>query len=172
MKIVLVGYMASGKSAIGRLLASKINFKHIDLDNFIEKKEQLSISKIFKKKGEIYFRKKEMEYLKELLEKTENCCISTGGGTPCYGNNMEIIKKYATSIYLKTSIKEIYTRLKSAKNKRPLVAHLSNDALLEFIGKHLFERTPFYQKANVTIPTDKKSTSEVVEIIATDLFNK
>lgn len=165
MNIVLVGYMASGKSAVGKLLSSQLKLKHIDLDDFIEKKEQLSISEIFKKKGEVYFRKKETEYLKELLKKSDNYCISTGGGTPCYGNNMEIIQKFATSIYLKTSIHEIYKRLKFAKNKRPLIAHLSNDSLLEFIGKHLFERAPFYQKATATVLTDKKSTNEVVALI-------
>ena len=92
MKIVLSGYMASGKSAVGQQLSDKLNIKFIDLDFYIETGEAASITSIFKTKGEIYFRKKESEYLQELLDLNNDCIISLGGGTPCYGNNMELIK--------------------------------------------------------------------------------
>lgn len=165
MKIALIGYMASGKSSVGKLIAEKMNLQYIDLDEFIEEKEKMTISKIFKNKGELYFRKKEMEYLEKALLKEESYCISTGGGTPCYGNNMQLIKQYTTSVYLQTSVKEIYRRLKTAKTQRPLVARLSDEELLEFIGKHLFERSSFYQQADITVTTDGKPTKEVVSSI-------
>ncbi len=169
MKLALVGYMTSGKSSVGKILSSLMNIKHVDLDEFIEEKEGSSISDIFKYKGELYFRKKEMLYLEELLKKEGDYCISTGGGTPCYGKNMELLTAYTTSVYLQTSINEIHRRLLLAKNKRPLVANLQGDDLLEFIGKHLFERNPFYQKASITVLTDGKSSLEVAQSILKSL---
>ncbi|MDD3723627.1 MAG: shikimate kinase, partial [Lutibacter sp.] len=97
MKIVLLGYMASGKSAVGRILSEKLNIQFIDLDSFIEEKEQLSISEIFETKGEIYFRKIEGIYLQELLNSKESTVISLGGGTPCYGNNIDLIENKSNS---------------------------------------------------------------------------
>jgi shikimate kinase len=165
MKVVLLGYMASGKSAVGRLLAKELNMQFIDLDEFIEEKEELTISEIFKTKGEIYFRIKEGEYLKELLNLNENISISLGGGTPCYGNNIEIIEKHAISFYLNASINTIYERLIGETSKRPLVATLGENNLKEFIAKHLFERNPFYERANFTISVNDKSISEVAKTI-------
>ncbi len=110
-----------------------------------------------------------MSYLEEILQKKGDYCISTGGGTPCYGNNMELIATHTTSIFLQTSIQEIHRRLITAKNKRPLVASLSDDDLLEFIGKHLFERNPFYKKASLTVLTDGKSNLEVAQTIIKSL---
>lgn len=165
MKLVLIGYMASGKSAIGKLLANKLNYQFIDLDDYIVSKENCSISELFKNKGEIYFRLKETEYLQVLLESKDNIVLSTGGGTPCYGNNMNIINKLSESIYLKSSVKTIYNRLLSEKDSRPLVASIKNDDLIEFIGKHLFERAPFYEQATSIIKTDKMNLDEVVDSI-------
>ncbi|SFS33184.1 shikimate kinase [Lutibacter maritimus] len=167
MKVVLLGYMASGKSAVGKLLAKELNIQFVDLDDFIEKKEQLSISEIFKLKGEIYFRIKEGEYLKELLNFDKNLIISLGGGTPCYGNNMEIIKNKSKSFYLNASINTIYERLIGETSKRPLVATLGTNNLKEFIAKHLFERNQFYERSDNTILVNNKSISEVSKEIMT-----
>ena len=89
--IFLIGYMGSGKSVIGRNLSKSISYTFYDLDNFITTKERLTINEIFEQKKELYFRKIEREYLKELIDKDEKKVISLGGGTPCYDNNMEII---------------------------------------------------------------------------------
>jgi shikimate kinase len=97
MKIVLLGYMASGKSAVGKVLAEALHVQFVDLDSFIEEREQLSIAKIFETKGEIYFRKMESVHLQELLNSKEFFIISLGGGTPCYGKNMEFIKNKSSS---------------------------------------------------------------------------
>lgn len=165
MKLVLMGYMASGKSAVGKLLAKKLAYNFIDLDAYIESKEQRSISKIFDAKGEIYFRQKETIYLTELLNSNENFVLSTGGGTPCYANNMDLISNLSDSFYLKSSINTLTHRLISEKGTRPLVATLKDNQLHEFIGKHLFERTPYYQRAQMTIITDNNSINEVVDLI-------
>jgi len=167
MKIVLLGYMASGKSAVGKLLTSKLNLPFIDLDNYIENGENLSISDIFSLKGEIYFRKKEGEYLKELLNLKNDCIISLGGGTPCYGNNMDIIKNKSQSFYLNASINTIFDRLKSETSERPLVATIGKENLKEYIAKHLFERSLYYSKAEKTVSVDNKTIEEIVEEINT-----
>lgn len=165
MKIVLLGYMASGKSAVGKAVAKKTLVPFIDLDAYIEKKEQLSISEIFETKGEIYFRKKESEYLEEVLNQANDAVVSLGGGTPCYGNNMDLITKNSTSIYLKASINTIFERIKSETNQRPLVADVGLDNLKEFIAKHLFERALFYEAAWETIVVDAKTILEISEEI-------
>ncbi|NNC51131.1 MAG: shikimate kinase [Flaviramulus sp.] len=173
MILVLIGYMASGKSTIGNKLAKKLNYKFIDLDDYIKKKENLSVADIFKSKGEIYFRKQESHYLNELLQTKGNMILSVGGGTPCYSNNMELIlqSRFVRSIYLKASISTLVKNLTKNKNERPLIAHLKTDeSLTEFIGKHLFERISYYSQAEIQIITDAKSKKEIVEEIVLNLF--
>ncbi|PKQ45125.1 shikimate kinase [Confluentibacter flavum] len=173
MNVILIGYMASGKSTIGKILANKLNYDFIDLDDYIEKKEQTTIVNIFKSRGEIYFRKLETAYLKAILEHKNNVVLSLGGGTPCYGNNMDVILSdtNSKSIYLKTSIPALVSRLKNEKSKRPLLAHIETDDLLsEFIGKHLFERSQFYNLAEAKITTDNKTESEIVEELLLNLL--
>ncbi len=173
MIVVLIGYMASGKSTLGRVLAKKMNYDFIDLDDYIEEKEQLQVSDIFESKGEIYFRRVETMYLKELLDKKSKLVLSLGGGTPCYSNNMETLRENnkVKSIYLKASIPSLVARLKNEKSKRPLIAHIETDELLaEFIGKHLFERSQFYNLSEVTITTDNKTKEDVIEALVLELF--
>ena len=166
MKKVLIGYMASGKSAVGRGLTHQLKMNFVDLDDYIESNENQKIATIFKEKGEIYFRQKETYYLEELLDKDESIIISLGGGTPCYGNNMKLILAKSQSIYLRTSISSIYDRLQNEKTKRPLVANIDDDKLKEFIAKHLFERRFYYEQAIKTVATDDKTILEVVNEIS------
>lgn len=173
MIIVLIGYMGSGKSSIGQKLAKVLSYDFIDLDSYIESKEYLSISDIFFNKGEIYFRKKEGQYLNEVLKDSQHTVLALGGGTPCYGYNMKNIleKDNVTSIYLKTSIPELGKRLMKEKSKRPLISHLeTEEELVEFIGKHIFERTSFYTQSNKTISTDNQTTDLIVEKIVIELI--
>ncbi len=167
MTIVLLGYMASGKSSIGKKIAKKRNLPFVDLDDYISKKETNSIPEIFKTKGEVYFRRKETEALTELLHQNKDFILAIGGGTPCYGNNIELIKVNAKSIYLKGSINAIYTKLSKPKNKqkRPLIATIADKDLKEFIAKHLFERASYYEQADFTIIVDNKTKTEIVEEI-------
>ncbi|OUR92395.1 shikimate kinase [Flavobacteriales bacterium 34_180_T64] len=173
MIIVLMGYMASGKSTIGKELADKLNFNFIDLDDYIENREECTIKEIFKSSGEIYFRKKETVYLEEVLNTTDKIVLSLGGGTPCYGRNMQLISNASKvkSFYLKVSINNVLIRLENETTKRPLIAHIqSKDELLEFIGKHMFERLQFYNEAQFNIDTDNTSLDAIVEEIVFKLF--
>ena len=166
MKIVLIGYMGSGKSTVAKQLAKELDLPFTDLDDYIIEKEKLSIKEIFDTKGEIYFRLKESEYLKQLLYDENAGVLALGGGTPCYGNNMQLIKEASRSFYLKASIATICQRLRNEKAQRPLIASLDDEQLNEFVAKHLFERRNFYEQATVVIPIDNKSVTElVVELI-------
>lgn len=173
MNIFLIGYMGSGKSSIGRILAEVLKFDFIDYDDYIQEKTSNTISEIFKSKGEIYFRKIESKYLDDLLNNKKQSVISLGGGTPCYGDNMDRIlnSKASKTIYIKASIKTLSDRLFEEKSHRPLVAHLeTKEELLEFIGKHLFERSYYYNKSDLIVNTDNKRIDEVVESILLELF--
>lgn len=167
MKVVLLGYMASGKSTIGRLLAEKMNLNFIDLDVYIEEKEQLSVEDIFKIKGEIYFRRQEHYYLKELLASKSNFVLALGGGTPCYANNMELIKKSSNthSIYIQLKVVSLVERLLQEKSTRPLVANINDNDITEFIAKHLFERSYYYNQAEHVIGSDEISKEQLVDYI-------
>jgi shikimate kinase len=168
-KIVLTGYMGSGKTTIGRLLARATALPHIDLDEYIEQKEQQSVPEIFNIKGEIYFRKTEHSALKELLKRDEDIIVSTGGGTPCYANNHEMLNcNGVISVYLKASIDELHRRLKAQGLKsRPLLAGLPEEEREEYIAKHLFDRSYFYMQATHVVDTTVKSPEDVVnEIIS------
>jgi shikimate kinase len=173
MVIVLMGYMASGKSTIGNFLAKKLDYEFLDLDNYIENKEKKTITQIFSGKGEIYFRKLETKYLIELLSTKNNTVLALGGGTPCYGNNLEHILKSdnAVSVYLKATIHSIIKRVESERAKRPLIAHLNTkEDLAEFIGKHLFERSQFYNQADYIVSTDDFEIDKIVEQIVLKLY--
>ncbi|WP_136479801.1 shikimate kinase [Cognatitamlana onchidii] len=174
MTIVLIGYMASGKTSVGKILAQKLNYKFIDLDDFIEEKEHATVKDIFKNKGEIYFRKVETQYLNELLAlSNDNIVLSLGGGAPCFGNNMNEVldSSTATSVYLKGSVPFLSNKLIKKKIKRPLIAHIETvEQMTEFVGKHLFERIPFYSKAEKHVLIDNKSKPEIAEAIIAQLF--
>ena len=164
MKIVLLGYMGSGKTTIGKQLAKKIYHKFSDLDTYIEQQENNSISEIFKQKGEIYFRKIEHIYLKQFLKDNDSYVLSLGGGTPCYAGNMDILinENDLVTFYLQTSIPILKERLSRNSAKRPLISSLTEEKLTEYIAKHLFERREFYDKATYRISTNSKSIQEIV----------
>ena len=164
--------MASGKSLIGRELGEILNFEFLDLDAFIEEKEQKTIQEIFLENGEIFFRKIENRYLKEVLASKNDVVLSLGGGTPCFSNNLELITEdeAVQSFFLNVPVNELAKRLLQDKANRPLVQYVTNkNEMLEFVGKHLFERLPFYNKAKFKIEANK-AKEDVVEAIITKLF--
>lgn len=173
MIVILIGYMGSGKSTIGKGLATILNYDFLDLDDYIVDKEKASISDIFKTKGEIYFRKKETKYLDQLTKSTNHLVLALGGGTPCYGKNIETLTNNpnVALFYLKLSIPLLAERLFKERQKRPLISHLeSKEKLIEFIGKHLFERVQYYNRAENIIITDHKSQQDIIEDILTRLI--
>jgi shikimate kinase len=169
-KIILIGYMGSGKTTIAQLLAKEKNMNWIDLDDLIEKETQLSIATLFETKGEVYFRTIEHQLFKKVVEREENLIISTGGGTPCYANNHLLLKgEHVDSIYLKGSIDTLYQRLINEMNKRPLLANLSEEELKEYIAKSLFERSYFYNHATFKVDINQKTpetiTAELLQLL-------
>lgn len=163
MKIVLLGYMGCGKSVIGEFLSRKRQIPFYDLDLEIEKATQISISELFEKKGEIYFRKKESEILKFCLDRNEDFVLSLGGGTPCYYNNSELLRQEGVfSIYLKASADILVDRLSAEKDKRPLLHNQDEVSLKDFINKHLFDRSFYYHQAAKVVSVDNKSVEQLV----------
>lgn len=164
LKIVLLGYMGSGKSIIAEKLSEKLDIKYFDLDNIVQEKENLSIESIFKNKGELYFRKVENQLFNQVLESSDDFILSLGGGTPCYFDNHLLLKKKGVvSFYLKASIATLTERLIAEKEKRPIISHLNNSEIKEFIAKHLFERSLFYNHASNVINVDQKSINQIVD---------
>ncbi len=154
--------MGSGKTTVGKLVAKHLKINFLDLDAYIEKGEGKTIAELFSEKGELYFRKKEFFYLKEILSSNTSFLLSTGGGTPCYGNNMDAITTATrNTVYLKLSLPTLVKRLSREKAHRPLIANISDEDLIEFIGKHLFERSFYYNQASTTISCDGKSAEEL-----------
>ncbi len=171
MKVVLVGYMASGKSSVGKLLAKDLGLEFIDLDTYIEAQQQKSIKEIFSEKGEIFFRKLEHQMLSDVLTQKKSILLSTGGGTPCYGTNMEtILQNSDHSIYLQLPVSALVERIEKEKDQRPLVRELGIDELPEFVGKHLFERRSYYSQAKHVLDCNGKSIQEVLDEIKTTLL--
>jgi len=138
--------MGSGKSALGRQLAQELQAAFVDLDEIFEERYRVSIFDFFEKYGEETFRKLERELLFETA-RLENAVISTGGGTPCFFENMNFISKHGISVYLRMSSAELAERLKNIKKKRPLIRDLSSDGLEKWISLQLKIREEFYTKA-------------------------
>ena len=164
MKIVLLGYMGSGKSTISKALAKELGIDAKDLDKQIEAHVGLSVPEIFKQKGELFFRKIERQVLEDEINKNVGGVLALGGGTPCYGDNMSLIlsQENVHSIYLKASISSLTKRVLSDSSERPLIKGIKTEDIPEFIGKHLFERMPFYERADLIVNVDQKSVEEVV----------
>lgn len=159
--VILIGYMGSGKSAVGKLLAEKLAYRFIDLDEYIERREGATIDSLFQNRGEVYFRKKEAQYLQEVVSLT-GTVIALGGGTPCYGTNMNVILERTPMVfYLKASVSTLLKRLEGEVTQRPLIKGLLKEDLPEFIRKHLFERNFFYLQAPHSIVVDELSVIEV-----------
>ena len=169
MKIVLVGYMGAGKTAIGKILAEKMSLPFFDLDQLIENEEKKTIATIFDKKGELYFRKLERKCLENFLQVQQNYILALGGGTPCYFDNFKLYQADGiTSIYLKANTVTLVTRLVSNLQNRPLLQNLDKESLTEFVAKHLFERNSYYNQVTLIQPTDENSIQEISET----LFNQ
>ena len=163
--IILLGYMGSGKSTIGKALAATLDFSFVDLDYFLEQKHQCTVPELFKNKGVKAFREAEHLALKEVLKRTTSTVLSLGGGTPCYHDNMRLIKKTTPhTFYLDASPKSLADRLFPQRFDRPLIAHLNTEKELKlFIAKHLFERQSFYLQASHKLDVSSLSVAHLLE---------
>jgi len=146
-RIFLIGYMGSGKTTVGRLLAARLEYDFIDLDAHIEEKLFKSVSQIFAELGEEKFRLLEQQSLHEVAG-FDHVVISTGGGTPCFFDNMAYMNERGITVYLKLTAEELAERLEmSHANKRPLLAGRKGEELRRFIGEGLEKREPYYDQA-------------------------
>ncbi|WXB47305.1 MAG: shikimate kinase [Candidatus Shikimatogenerans sp. Tmey] len=151
MKIAILGYMGVGKSFIGKYLSKILNFNFYDLDKCIEYKYNISVKKIFYKYGENQFRFIETNILNIFLKKKKNIILSLGGGTPCYNNNINFLKKNFITIYLSANILFIYKRLIIEKKKRPIINKINNVNFKKFLFKHINKRKNIYKKSLIKI---------------------
>jgi|SRR5690554_1686121 len=173
MKIMLIGYMGSGKSSVGKVLSELLDIPFKDLDHEIQHAEGKDISTIFLEKGEIYFRKVENSILKELLLSEAGFVLATGGGTPCYADSLEAMRSAENTkiVYLRVPLPILGDRLMVDKENRPLLAHLdSKEALVEFVGIHLFERSHFYNQAEMIIDVQEDTPQTIAKKIEQQLL--
>ena len=153
-RIYLIGYMGSGKTSIGKGLADKLGFQFIDTDHFIENRQRKTINEIFSQKGEDTFRFMEHKALEE-ISLFENVVISTGGGSPCFYSNMELMNKSGFTIYLKTSPEELTKRLNLTKNKRPLIKEKTSEEMQAFIAENIEKRNHYYDQAQLIFDAEQ-----------------
>ncbi|MGD1847405.1 MAG: shikimate kinase [Salibacteraceae bacterium] len=149
MNIYCLGYMGAGKTTLGRKLAKALGYHFLDLDAYIEKTSGRKISYLFAEGMEDIFRKLERVALIYTTTAKQKLVISTGGGTPCFFDNMDIINRNGISIYFELDPQSLANRLMAAKEKRPLLKDKTEDELHAFITQHLKERDPFYRQAHL-----------------------
>jgi shikimate kinase len=162
MKIVIVGMPGVGKTSLGKRLAEFINVKFIDTDFFIEERCNMSVAGIFRIVGENGFRKVENNILKDILNSENDFVLSTGGGLPCFFDNMELINSKGISIYLFSSEQILFERISVSRKKRPLLNNLSESDLKQKISETYNFRKSFYEKAMFKIDSDEESILEKI----------
>jgi shikimate kinase len=165
MKIFLLGMMGSGKSHWKQQLAKLLKTGGYDLDTLVEFHEEKTIAEIFEEDGEVYFRKKEAEMLRWFKEK-KHFVLATGGGTPCFHENMQYMNQEGLTVWLNEPIDMLVTRLLPEKAHRPLIKNLNDDALHDFLAQKLTERKQWYSQAMETITGDEISIKTFKKLIA------
>jgi len=163
-RIYLVGFMAAGKTTVGRKLAAELGYRFLDLDDYFEERYKIDIHTFFDKYGEKLFRSLEHERLMKTFD-MKDVVVATGGGTPCYLNSMEEINKNGISVYLEMTPQAIAGRLINSAKKRPLVEGKSGEELIRYIEEKLEERIHYYQKAQLIISGLDVNVPELIQLI-------
>ena len=171
-RIYLIGYMGAGKTTLGAPIAQRLGWTFIDLDVYIENRRHKTVSELFALYGEDKFREIERDILRE-VSTFENVIISTGGGTPCFFDNLELMNQSGMTIYLQVEVPVLFERLKLGRRKRPKLRDKNDEELLQFIKDGLSARLPIYEQAFLHVDANDleslsaidKSTSIIVDSI-------
>lgn len=167
-RIFLIGYMGAGKTTVGKELSRRLGLTFIDLDCYIEGRYHKTVGQLFSERGEDAFREIERRMLREVAM-FEDVLISTGGGAPCFFDNMEFMNATGSTVYLKVSVDELVNRLEVCKNTRPVLKGRSGGELKAFIEESLEKRNPFYTKASLVFDAEVMMTETDVHTISAAL---
>ncbi len=171
MTLFIIGYMASGKTTFGRALARQAGLQHIDLDFYIEQRFHSTVREIFARKGEAEFRRIEGAMLREVGEMTD-VVISCGGGTPCFGDNLDYMNTHGLTVCLQAADDTIADRIIQAGDKRPLMAGKSREEILHTLREHMEVRRPYYERAQIIISGDKlENKQQIAETVRNFIKN-
>ena len=162
--IFLVGFMGAGKTTLAKKIATKLGCSWLDSDQEIEKREGIKVSEIFEVRGEDYFRILEKQFLDD-LQPNEKMIIATGGGLPCFNGNMTRLNELGITIYLERTPKELFQRVKQATNSRPLIAHKSDEELLEYIETTMEKRREIYLQSTIIADRFSQTPEKIIELI-------
>ncbi|MEN9639308.1 MAG: shikimate kinase [Bacteroidota bacterium] len=165
MRVFLIGYMGSGKSTLGPELAKALRLHFHDLDKIIEAEAWMSIKDIFRKQGEDAFRLKEQAALQKFVAGHDDFVLATGGGTPCFFDNLELMNNSGTTVYLAVEALELFRRLQHQKAERPMISRLGDAALWNRIREHLALRSSHYEQAHIIWDGKRRELSPLVELI-------
>ena len=170
-RIILIGYMGSGKTTVGRALAKELGLQFYDLDWYIESRRRKTIPQLFAERGEEGFREIEHNMLHEVAE-FEDIVLSCGGGTPCFYDNIDYMNSLGEVIWLKADPEVLYKHLLMGKTERPLLKGKSPEELITFIREQLEKREPFYSKARHVLDVNLMDTYEKINISVTKAKDK
>ena len=165
MRIFLIGFMGSGKTYWGTRISESLKIPFFDLDAVIVNKEGMSVSDIFKVKGEEYFRYQEKQALEELVAQNESFVLSAGGGTPCFFNNIRFMKRHGKVIWLNTSTGMLKHRLMKERLTRPLLRDIPEAGLHTYIVRKLGERKMYYEQADFTVLEDNILLDPLISLL-------
>ena len=169
--IFLIGYMGTGKTTIGKQIAQSLGWEFVDMDLFIENRYRKAISTLFAEKGEDFFRKIEHTILQEVAQ-FENTVIATGGGTPCFFDNMDRMNQAGITVYLKLPVSELVRRLRTCKQDRPLLKDKNGGELTNYIAGHLEDRETWYNRAAIVFSAEQMHTRQGIVTIAETLIKQ
>ena len=161
-RIFLIGYMGAGKTTVGKVLSRQLGLSFIDLDHYIEGRYHKTVGQLFAEKGEDAFRDIERRMLREVAA-FEDVLVSTGGGAPCFFDNMEFMNRTGKTVFLNVHPDVLFRRLRIAKQQRPILQGRQDDELMDFIIQALEKRAPFYRQAQYIFDADELEDRRQIE---------
>lgn len=171
MRVFLIGFMGSGKSTLGRALSSMLGYQHVDLDRCVEEYAGATIAEIFAKYGgEAKFRQHEAVCLEKCVAERDDVVVSTGGGTPCFGHNMDLMCSSGLTIYLKLEPERLASRLAVSKTDRPLLTGKNEAQIADFVRDALVVREQFYNRASIIVANPTRDARRLCELVKYEMI--